>query len=78
MYLLAGASQFRYYTFAVDAGDTMRMLFTKTSDNFTPQVELFDPAGARIAGNSDVMQKAAASGKYLLVVSPSSTGFETV
>jgi YD repeat-containing protein len=75
--VLAGTSQFRYYTFAADAGDTMRLLFTKTSDNFAPVVELFDPAGARLAANSDVTQKAVVGGNYLLVVSPSSTGFET-
>ena len=74
---LAGSSQFRYYTIPADAGDTMRMLLTKTSDNFAPQVELFDPAGARLASNSDVTQKAAAGGNYLVVVSPSTTAFES-
>jgi YD repeat-containing protein len=74
---LAGAGQFRYYSVAADAGDTMRLIFTKTSDNFSPQVELFDPAGARLTANSDVTQKTSAGGSHLLIVSPSTTAFET-
>jgi len=74
---LAGSSQFRYYSAAADAGDTMRMLLTKTSDSFAPQIELFDPSGARIAANSDVTQKVSAGGNYLVIVSPSTTAFES-
>jgi YD repeat-containing protein len=74
---LAGAGQFRYYTVAADAGDTMRMIFTKTSDNFAPQIELFDASGSRLAANSDVTTKATAGGNYLALVSPSTTAVET-
>ncbi|HTS63237.1 MAG TPA: RHS repeat domain-containing protein [Candidatus Acidoferrales bacterium] len=72
---LAGASQFRYYTVPASAGDTMRMIFTRTGDNFSPQVELFDPSGTRVSGSSDVTQKASGSGSYLVVVSPSTAAF---
>jgi YD repeat-containing protein len=74
---LAGSTQFRYYTVPADAGDTMRLIFTKTSDNFSPQVELFDPTGARLTGTSDVTQKATVGGNYLVAVSPSTTAYET-
>jgi YD repeat-containing protein len=74
---LAGTNQFRYYTLAADAGDTIRLLFTKTSDNFSPQIELFDSTGARLAANSDVTQKVSAGGNYLVVVSPSTAGSES-
>jgi YD repeat-containing protein len=74
---LSPSNQFRYYTLAADAGDTLRLIFTRISDNFAPQVEVFDPAGARIAANSDVSQKAASGGNYLVAVSPSSTATQT-
>jgi YD repeat-containing protein len=74
---LAGTNQFRYYSLAADAGDTVRLLFTKTSDNFSPVVELFDPTGTRLAANSDVTQKVSAGGNYLVAVSPSTTNIET-
>ncbi len=73
---LAGANQFRYYTVAADAGDTMRLLFTRV-DTFSPQMELFDPGGVRLTASSDVLQKAAAGGNYLVLVSPSTTAAET-
>ena len=62
---------------AADAGDTLRLLFTRFSENFSPQMEVFDPAGARVAANSDVTQKAAAGGKYLVVVGPATSLSET-
>jgi YD repeat-containing protein len=74
---LAGSQQFRYYSVAADAGDTLRMLLTKTSDNFAPQIELFDPSGTRLVANSDVTQKVTAGGNYLAIVSPSTTAFES-
>ena len=74
---LSPSNQFRYYTFAASAGDTLRLIFTRISDNFSPQIEIFDPAGARIAATSDVTQKAAAAGNYLVVVSPSGALTET-
>ena len=43
---------------------------TRLSENFAPQVELFDPAGARVTANSDITQKAASAGNYLIVISP--------
>ena len=40
-------------------------------------MEVFDPAGARIAANSDVTQKASTGGNYLVVVGPSTSLTET-
>jgi YD repeat-containing protein len=74
---LSPANQFRYYTLAADAGDTLRLLFTRISENFSPQMEVFDPAGARIAANSDVTQKAAGGGNYLVVIGPATSLSET-
>ena len=74
---LSPSSQFRYYTLAANAGDTLRLIFTRISDNFSPQIEIFDPSGSRIAANSDVTQKAAATGNYLVVVSPSTSATAT-
>jgi YD repeat-containing protein len=74
---LSPASQFRYYTLSASPGDTLRLLFTRISDNFSPQIEVFDPAGARIAANSDITQKVASGGNYLVAVSPSTTATET-
>jgi YD repeat-containing protein len=74
---LSPSNQFRYYTLAANAGDTLRLIFTRISENFSPQIEIFDPAGARIAANSDVTQKATAGGNYLVVVSPSTSVTET-
>jgi YD repeat-containing protein len=74
---LAGNSQFRYYSVAAGAGDTMRMLLTKTSDGFAPQVELFDPTGTRLVSNSDVTQTVSLAGNYLIAISPSTTAFES-
>ncbi|MCX6633196.1 MAG: YD repeat-containing protein [Candidatus Solibacter sp.] len=74
---LSPSSQFRYYGLAANAGDTLRLLFTRISENFSPQIELFDPAGARVAANSDVTHKAVAGGSYLVVVSPSTSLTET-
>ena len=74
---LSPANQFRYYTLAADPNDILRVLFTRTADNFAPQVEIFDPTGARIAANSDVSQKVSAGGNYLVLVSPSTSSTET-
>jgi YD repeat-containing protein len=74
---LGPGNQFRYYTLAANAGDTLRLIFTRISENFSPQMEVFDPTGARIAANSDVTQTAAAGGNYLLVVSPATSATET-
>jgi YD repeat-containing protein len=73
---LSAANQFRYYSLAADAGDTLRVLFTRTADNFAPQVEIFDPTGARIAANSDVTQKVSGAGPYVVLVSPSTSAAE--
>src|ERR1019366_9336634 len=70
---LSPSNQFRYYTLAANAGDILRLLFTPISGNFSPQMEIFDPHGARIAASSDVTQPAAASGNYLVMVSPSTS-----
>jgi YD repeat-containing protein len=74
---LSPSNQFRYYTLAANAGDTMRLLFTAIGGNFSPQIELFDLSGARIAARSDVTQTAAAGGNYLVVVSPSTSSTGT-
>ena len=74
---LSAANQFRYYTLALDAGDVLRLLFTRTNDNFSPGIEIFDPSGSRIAANSDVTQKVPAGGSYLVLVSPSTSSTET-
>ena len=75
--VLSPSSQFRYYTLAADAGDILRLIFTSIGDNFSPQMEIFDPSGTRIAAKSDVSQKAAAGGNYLVVVSPSTSNTGT-
>jgi YD repeat-containing protein len=74
---LSASNQFRYYTLAADAGDILRLIFTGIGDNFSPQMEIFDPSGARIAAKSDVTQKAGAGGNYLVLVSPSTSNTET-
>jgi YD repeat-containing protein len=74
---LSPSNQFRYYTLAADAGDILRLIFTGLGDRFSPQMEIFDPSGARIAARSDVTQKTAAGGNYLVVVSPSTSTTET-
>jgi YD repeat-containing protein len=58
-------------------GDLMRLIFTRLSDNFSPQVELYTPAGLRLTANSDISQKAPANGGYLVLVGPSSSASET-
>ena len=74
---LSASSQFRYYAAGAKAGDVMRLVFTRISDNFSPQIELFDPAGNRLAATSDVTQKASADGNYLVMVSPSTSNGES-
>jgi YD repeat-containing protein len=74
---LSPSNQFRYYTLAANAGDILRLIFTSIGDNFSPQMEIFDPSGARIAAKSDVTQKATAGGNYLVLVSPSTSNTET-
>jgi len=74
---LSAANQFRYYVAGANAGDVMRLIFTKISANFSPQMELFDPTGARLAATPNISQKAKSGGAYLVVVSPSTTASET-
>ena len=74
---LSPSNQFRYYTLAANTGDILRLIFSRISDNFSPQMEIFDPTGARIAAGSDVTQPAAATGNYLVVVSPSTSATAT-
>jgi YD repeat-containing protein len=74
---LAAANQFRYYAAAANAGDIMRMIFTRISGNFAPQIEIYDPAGLRLAANSDVTQTVNSAGNYLVAVSPSTSNGET-
>ena len=58
-------------------GDVIRLVFTKISANFSPQIELFNPAGTRLAATSNISQQAKSGGAYLAVVSPSSASSET-
>jgi YD repeat-containing protein len=74
---LSATNQFRYFLAGANTGDLMRLIFTKISDNFFPQIELFDPTGARLTGASDISQKAKSGGAYLVVVSPSTASSET-
>jgi YD repeat-containing protein len=74
---LSAANEFRYYLAGANAGDLMRLVFTKISDNFFPQIELFDPTGAKLPTTSDISVKAASGGAYLVVVSPSTAATET-
>ena len=73
---LAGTNQFQYYAVPANAGDVLRLLLTKLSDNFAPQVDLYDPTGARVASALDITAPAALAGNYLAVVSPSSSNAE--
>ncbi|HEY2016823.1 MAG TPA: RHS repeat domain-containing protein [Bryobacteraceae bacterium] len=74
---LSPSGQFRYYLATASSGDLMRLVFNRLSDNFTPQIELFDPSGTRLAQTSDISQRAATDGSYLVVVSPSTSSGET-
>ena len=74
---LSAANEFRYYLAGADAGDLMRLVFTRISANFSPQIELFDPTGAKLPTTSDVSVKAKSGGAYLVVVSPSTAASET-
>jgi YD repeat-containing protein len=76
--LLTPSGEFRYYTANASAGDVMRLIFTRLSDNFSPQVEIYDPGGARLpVSTSDITQKAGSDGNYLVVVGPSTANGET-
>ena len=74
---LSATNQFRYYLAGANAGDLLRLIFTRISANFSPQIELFDPSGARLTGVSNISRKAKSDGAYLVVVSPSTTASET-
>jgi YD repeat-containing protein len=74
---LSAANEFRYYLAGANAGDLMRLILTKISDSFFPQIELFDPTGARLAATSSISQKVNSGGAYLVVVSPSTASSET-
>jgi YD repeat-containing protein len=74
---LAGAGQFQWYSAAANAGDVLRLLLTRTSDNFSPQVDVYDPAGARLAPSSlDITAAAKLDGSYLVAVGPASSSAE--
>jgi YD repeat-containing protein len=74
---LSATNEFRYYLAGANAGDVIRLVFTKISANFSPQIELFNPAGTRLAATSNISQQAKSGGAYLVVVSPSTANSET-
>ncbi len=75
---LSPAAQFRYYSAAAGAGDTLRLLLTRLSDNFRPQLELYDPSGKRLVlTTTDITRKVADAGNYVVMVSPGATTAET-
>jgi YD repeat-containing protein len=74
---LSAANQFRYYLAGANAGDLIRLIFTRISANFFPQIELFDPTGKRLALASSISQQGKSGGAYLVVVSPSTDNSET-
>jgi YD repeat-containing protein len=67
------AEQFHYYLAAANAGDLMRMVFTPLSNNVSPSIELYNPAGGHLAASPNISQKASATGNYLAIVGPSSS-----
>jgi YD repeat-containing protein len=73
---MAGANQFQWYSAAASAGDVLRLLVTKTSDSFAPQMDVYDPTGARLASALDVTAAAKVDGGYLVAVGPSSSSAE--
>jgi YD repeat-containing protein len=74
---LSATNQFRYYLAGANAGDLIRLILTRISANFSPQIELFDPAGARLAAAYNIGQIAKSGGAYLVVVSPSTASSAT-
>jgi YD repeat-containing protein len=74
---LTASAEFRYYSVSAAKGDVLRLIFNRLTDNFSPQIELFDPAGNRLAQTSDISQKAGIDGNYLVLVSPSTSNGET-
>jgi YD repeat-containing protein len=69
--LLSATNQFRYYFLEASPDDVMRLVLTRASGGFAPQMELFDPAGARVAfSGTDLTQKLSAGGFYVVMVSP--------
>ena len=74
---LSAANEFRYYLAGANANDLIRLIFTKISANFSPQIELFDPTGTQVPTTSDISVKVKSGGAYLVVVSPSTASSET-
>jgi YD repeat-containing protein len=70
---MAGANQFQWYSAAASAGDVLRLLLTKTSDSFAPQMDVYDPSGVRLASGLDVTAAAKLDGSYLVAVGPSTS-----
>jgi YD repeat-containing protein len=68
---------FRYYQLSLTANDTAKLLLTKVSDNFSPQMELYDPSGARIAATASEAVQKVRDGNYLVAVAPTTSSGET-
>jgi YD repeat-containing protein len=75
---LAPSTAYRYYLAGLNASDTGKFLLTRTSDNFSPVMEIYDPAGARVSSNSnEISQRVSRTGNYLVVVSPETSAGQT-
>jgi len=58
----------RYYSFAVSANDAVTIRMSKSSGNISPQIELYNPGGAFIAGGSGQIDRTlTAAGTYIIV-----------
>jgi YD repeat-containing protein len=75
---LASDSAFRYYQAGLSANDVGKFLLTRSSDNFSPIMELYDPTGSRVSSNtSEISQRLTRAGNYLMVVSPETATGQT-
>ncbi len=74
---LSPGSQFRWFSASAGTGDVLKLLLTRTSEGFNPQVELFDPAGRRLAGGNEISRRVPAAGDYSVVLGPASATGET-
>ncbi|MFB3830002.1 MAG: hypothetical protein ACE15B_24750 [Bryobacteraceae bacterium] len=74
---LSPATQFRWFGASAETGDVLKLLLTRTSDGFNPQLELYDPAGRRLTSGNEITRKAAVGGDYAVALGPASATGET-